>query len=69
MGAFLSSPFTGAYVRRFGGSAYLPRRMIIDDLKGGTLHLVDGSPEFRRAVHLVTRAGVPEAMDLMPSGG
>ena len=55
------------HLRRYGGSAYLPRRMVQDALKSGHLHLVDGSPEFRRAVHLVTRAGVREAMDLMPS--
>ena len=67
--SFGSGRWALEHLRQFGGSAYLPRRMVLSDLKEGVLHLVVGSPEFRRPVHLVTRAGALESMDLMPTAG
>lgn len=36
-----------------GGAAYMPERLAAPHLANGTLHLVQGTPEFQRAVYLV----------------
>ena len=39
------------YLRELGGSAYLPARMVDQDLKSGALHLVNDAPVFSRQAY------------------
>lgn len=36
-----------------GGSAYLPKRLVADDIDSGKLHLVEDAPDFTRNAYLV----------------
>lgn len=41
------------YIKALGGSGYLPRRMVAEQLDSGALHEVADAPVFRRTAHAV----------------
>jgi len=53
--SFAASSWALAYLRKNGGSAYLPRCLVDEDLAAGKLHLVEGSPTFERPLFLAWR--------------
>lgn len=50
-----SSDWARDYLATWGGSAFLPERMVADDIAAGRLHRVEGAPVFRRTSYLVAR--------------
>lgn len=46
------------YLLTWGGSAYLPERLVREQIAAGLLHRVDGTPEFQRSIYLVSRPHV-----------
>ena len=49
-----SSTWAREYLLKKGGSGYLPLRLIEADIEVGNLHPVNGAPEFKRSIYLVT---------------
>ncbi|MFT5608792.1 MAG: DNA-binding transcriptional LysR family regulator, partial [Parvicella sp.] len=49
-----SSVWAKGIMLKQGGSGYLPHHLIVDELRSGALHLVEGAPEFSRNAYLVT---------------
>ena len=41
------------YLIEIGGSAYLPRAMVGDELRSGALHIVQGAPVFTRYAYAI----------------
>lgn len=52
---YASSAWALDHLLREGGQAYLPWGAVAPKLSEGVLHLVEGAPEFSRAVHLTMR--------------
>ncbi|UXX81509.1 LysR family transcriptional regulator [Roseovarius pelagicus] len=46
------------YLLRWGGSAYLPTRMVTNYISDGTLSQVEGTPEFCRTAYAVSRSDI-----------
>lgn len=57
---FGSSTWALDHLLAFGGSAYLPERLIAEHLADGRLHRVPGAPEFVRRTYLVVNNSVLE---------
>ncbi|MCV6592172.1 MAG: LysR family transcriptional regulator [Silicimonas sp.] len=55
-----SSRWAIDYLLDWGGSCYLPARMVEDHLADGRLYQVEGTPEFFRKTYLVARRDVSE---------
>ena len=55
-----SSSWAIDYLLKWGGSGYLPARMVQDHLNDGRLFAVKDTPEFTRTAYLVSRADVGE---------
>lgn len=55
-----SSSWAIDYLLKWGGSGYLPARMVQDHLDAGHLFQVADTPEFSRAAYLVSRSDVAE---------
>jgi DNA-binding transcriptional LysR family regulator len=55
-----SSSWAIDYLLKWGGSGYLPARMVQDHLDAGRLFQVQDTPEFTRTAFLVSRADVGE---------
>lgn len=53
---YASSAWALDHVLTEGGSAYLPWTICKSHLESGSLHLVDGAPEFSRGIHLVFKS-------------
>lgn len=58
-----SSDWALDYLLTWGGSAFLPERVISRELHEGRLHRVDGTPEFFRAAYLVARPNVTDSWE------
>lgn len=48
------------HIRRRGGSAYLPLRMVEPLIDDGELHLLTDGPSFTREIHLVAASDAPD---------
>lgn len=51
--SFDSAVWARAHLLSHGGSAYLPFRLVADDLAAGSLFTVANAPEFERAIYLI----------------
>lgn len=58
-----SSDWALDYLLTWGGSAYLPSRLVADRISEGILHRVSETPEFLRSAYLVVRPNAAEQWD------
>lgn len=66
--SFGSATLGCEYILTHGGSAYLPERIAGPHLTAGRLHRLEGAPEFRRDIHLVSRTGTARDWDWLEGG-